>query len=189
MTEHLDPRITLDEVAAVRQGVRADLHAVSTPLLAVGATSAALLLLVGDGRSSSGLGALVWAAGLPLAFGALAVRERCRATAAGVAGSRRGYSVAAIALLASAVLGVPLLFLLGPFVYAGVALVALGLAHHRLRLAGWALTLAALGTAESFYAVSNRFATYYSWLHTGVLVGVALLFVVAGLVERRREHA
>lgn len=188
MDEHLDPRTALSEVDAVRRGVRADLHATSTPLLAVGAALTLLLALLGEPRMSDGPGFLVWLVALPSLFAALSGWERRKAARRGAAGPARAYAVAAVALaLLLVVLGVPILWLGGPFLFAGGVLVVLGLRSGRRRLAGWAAALAGAGTAESFYALSNRATSYLPYLHDALLTCVAVLFVVAGLVERRRE--
>ena len=64
-----------------------------------------------------------------------------------------------------------------------------GLRDRRPRLVAWAAVLGAPGTAENYYAFTNRL-TYRPWnesAHYAILVIVGVLFIAAGLIERRHE--
>ena len=115
-------------------------------------------------------------------FGLRERRRRARTGLSGVA----GYSVAALVMLIVGLVVLPVIFfgLAGPFLGFAIVLIAFGLRDHRLRLVLWTAALAALGTAENYYAFTNRLQ-YHSWndsLHYAILVAVGVMFIGAGLV-------
>jgi hypothetical protein len=183
-------RRTLAAVDGAVGSIRRTTRATSTPLLTVGVIATAV-------------SAIQWATGDlftpmlligPVTILVLAVfglRERRRRARTGLSGVA-GYSVAALVGLIVGLVVLPVVFfgLAGPFLGFAVVLIAFGIRDHRARLVSWTAALAALGTAENYYAFTNRLP-YQSWndsLHYAILVAVGAMFIGAGLVERRHEN-
>lgn len=200
-------RLMLADAAAAAAATRRTTRATSTPLLVLGvigtlATSLQWAQAVAtqhagsSGRPSIFVDSFVdptflieWAT--IVALGALAWREHQRWSRLGLAGVA-GYGVAAVAFYVVGRLVLPLSYfgLAGPFLGLAIVLLLFGLRDHRPRLVTWTAVLATLGTAENYYAFTNRLP-YTAWtdnLHYAIMVAIGVLFLAAGVIERGHEN-
>jgi hypothetical protein len=196
----------LRDVAAIRRRVRADRHALSGPLLVLGAVAVCgALLQLGDElrlRALDAPGGLVstgwvegvyWPLAVPLGFAALTVLERWQWRRRGVSGGGRRYGWIAVALLVALV--VPFAWLAvelgGPYLLIGGGLAAAGMLQRHRPLAIAGAVIGTVGTSEAFFWITNRLpaSLWRPWAHDAIYVGVAVLMVAAGLAALHRERA
>lgn len=184
-----EARRTLADIDAAAGSIRRTTRATSTPLLTVGliATAVSAIQWVTQDVFTSAF--LIGPITL-LVLAVFGLRERRRRNRTGLSGVA-GYGGAAFIGLIVGVVVVPLVFfgLAGPFLGFAIVFIAFGIRDHRPRLVAWTAALTTLGTAENYYAFTNRLP-YHSWnesLHYAILVAVGVMFIGAGLFERRHE--
>ncbi len=188
--ELLAARLALAEADAAAALTRRKARATSTPLLIAGVIGTAASLIqwaTGDMYTTE---LLIGPVTIAVLAGLSAV-ERRRWRRTGLSGVA-DYSLAALVLLAVGLLVLPVAFfgLAGPFLGLAIVLVVFGIRDRRQRLVIWTALLATLGTAENYYAFTNRLAYTSSneSLHFAILVAVGVLFLVAGLLERQHGN-
>lgn len=179
-------------LAAVRTQVRQDLRATSSPLLLLGAATAAgvlpQLLQAGWGWPLGG----DWLTGvlITVSFAVMWLVHRRRAVRGGV-GRPAGFGAAAVVgLCFTGSVGLIAMLFAGPFVVFGVGLLVAGIWQRNRVLICWAVLIGGIGIFEGFFGITNRLPASVAreWQHPAIYLVLALLTVLAGLIARRREN-
>lgn len=194
ITEESSSASALKELEDLRAQVRADQHAVSVPLLAVGTltvATAAAPHVQRDLIATAGLLAVL--IGLSLYY----VRRQARV---GVGTPAASWKNATLAVVAVILLLPVVLFLLSPLAVAGAVLVAIGGSTRNRTLAVYGLAFGVLAGLQQWYVISNRVGDLARllgvsgpawWVHHAdrlVLVALGSALLIPGLVALVREQ-
>jgi hypothetical protein len=168
--------------------VRRDRRATSLPLLLIG--GATVIGVAPEQPSGVGVG-LAWLT-IPLAFAAIWVLLRFRATRAGVGRRDTGFGVVpALGLfLLLVIVGFLTMSVTGPFLIFGVALLVTARWQRSWFLAAWAIAIGGIGVFEGFFGITNRLpqSVWAAWEHPAIFLTLALMTVLAGIAVWLREN-
>ncbi len=164
-----------------------DRRATSLPLLLLGAATA-----VGVAPMlPSGMGdGLAWLT-IPLAFAAIWVVFRFRATRAGSGlGALSGAAPKLGLLLLLIIVSFTTMFLTGPFLIFGIGLLVTARWQHSAVLAVRAVAIGGIGVLEGFFGITNRLpmSLWAAWEHPVIYLILAVLTVLAGITAWLREN-
>lgn len=186
----------LHDVGRLRQRVRQDRRAASTPLLVFGGMTLLEALLSPLLISSIGLDLFIRVVAAPLGFVFVALSYRRHQLATGV-GAPAGSSV--IAALVVFIL-FPVTFAFGPYAEVGMALCVIAGRQRNLYLGVWAVIYGVIGSLEVFDVISNRlYGTadalglfraqdgYFSSAQAIVYGFLGAMLVAAGLYAQKKE--
>ena len=168
--------------------VRPDRRATSLPLLLIG--GATVIGVAPEQPSGVGVG-LAWLT-IPLAFAAIWVLLRFRATRAGVGRRDTGFGVVpALGLfLLLVIVGFLTILVTGPFLIFSLALLVTARWQRSAFLAVWAIVIGGIGVFEGFFGITNRLpvSLWAAWEHPAIFLILALMTVLAGIAAWLREN-
>jgi hypothetical protein len=188
----------MHDVGNLRQRVRHDRRAASTPLLVFGGMTLveALLYFEPLGVSWIGLDLFIRLFVAPVGFVLVALSYRRRQSATGVGARPAPYVIAALVVF----ILFPVALALGPYAEVGVALCVIAVTQRNLYLGVWAVIYGVVGSLEVFDVISNRLYGaaevlglfraqdgYFSSAPPLVYGLLGALLVAAGLYAQTRE--